>query len=75
MNTGKNKDILNNNITNNQNNTIVQNEQTEEQKVLDNLKGLLEEPDEEEEYIQDETPGTQENRVTTNSGETVIVRE
>lgn len=43
--------------------------------MLDNLKGLLEEPENEEEYIQDETQGTKEMEVTTQSGETVIVRE
>ena len=60
---------------NNQNNNVVQDNRTEEQKILDNLKGLLEEPEEKENYIQDETQGTKEMKVTTQSGETVIVRE
>ncbi len=63
------------NIVNNQNNNVVQDNRTEEQKILDNLKGLLEEPEEKENYIQDETQGTKEMKVTTQSGETVIVRE
>ena len=63
------------NIVNSQNSNVVQDNKTEEQKLLDNLKGLLEEPENEEEYIQDETQGTKEMEVTTQSGETVIVRE
>lgn len=63
------------NIVNSQNSNVVQDNKTEEQKMLDNLKELLEEPEKEEEYIQDETQGTKEMEVTTQSGETVIVRE
>jgi len=48
---------------------------TDEQKILNNLKGLLEEPDDEEDYIQDETQGTKENKIITESGETVIIKE
>ena len=54
---------------------MLQDKKTEEQKILDNLKGLLEEPTKEEDYIQDETQGTIENKVITQGGETVIVRE
>lgn len=51
----------------------VQNSYVEEQEILDNLKGLLEEP--EEVYNQDETQGTQEKKIKTNSGETIIIKE
>ncbi len=75
LNTTKTKDSTTNKTVNSQNNSVVQEEKTQEQKMLDNLKGLLEEPEEKEEYIQDETQGTKENKVITQSGETVIVRE
>lgn len=50
----------------------VQSEKKEEN-ILDNLKGLLEEST--EEYVQDETQGIKENKITTQNGETIIVRE
>lgn len=74
VNTGKIQEDTTNNVINNQSNSI-QDNRTDEQKLLDNLKGLLEEPEDEEEYIQDETQGTQENIITTENGETVIIRE
>ena len=48
---------------------------TEDEKILDNLKGLLENDETNEEYIQEEIEGENEKTITTNSGETVIVRE
>lgn len=78
LNTGKGKNISTNIVNNNESNSgnsIVQ-EKTEEEKMLENLKGLLQEPKEnKEEYIQDETEGTNEKTVTTNNGETVIIKE
>lgn len=75
LNVNKPQGNTNNHIVNNQTNNVLQDKKTEEQKILDNLKGLLEEPEEKENYIQDETQGTKEMKVTTQSGETVIVRE
>jgi len=48
---------------------------TEDEKILDNLKGLLKTDETNEEYIQEEIEGENEKTITTNSGETVIVRE
>lgn len=62
------------NNTNSVNTNIVKNNETEEQKLLNNLKGLLEDTNNED-YIQDETQGTQENKIMTESGETIIIRE
>lgn len=75
LNVNKPQGNTNNHIVNNQTNNVLQDKKTEEQKILDNLKGLLEEPTKEEDYIQDETQGTIENKVITQGGETVIVRE
>lgn len=78
LNTGKSKNIDTNIVNNNEinsSNSIMQ-EKTEEEKMIENLKGLLQEPEEnEEEYIQDETEGTNEKTVKTNNGETVIIKE
>ncbi len=75
LNTGKSKNIDTNIVNNNEINSIMQ-EKTEEEKMIENLKGLLQEPEEnEEEYIQDETEGTNEKTVKTNNGETVIIKE
>lgn len=65
------KDVRNNNLETNKNQEIV----TEEEKILDNLKGLLEGNDDTEEYTQEEIEGKEEKKIITNSGETVIVRE
>lgn len=65
------KDVRNNNLETNKNQEIV----TEEEKILDNLKGLLEGNDDTEEYTQEEIEGKEEKTIITNSGETVIVRE
>ena len=67
LNFGKDKNIINNSITTED--TNINSNDT----ILNNLKGLLEEPT--EEYEQDETQGTTENRIITQNGETIIVRE
>lgn len=62
----------------NHNNSEIKNNQeivTEDEKILDNLKGLLENDETNEEYIQEEIEGENEKTITINSGETVIVRE
>ena len=66
LNFGKDKNIINNITTDN---SITNSKDT----ILNNLKGLLEKPT--EEYEQDETQGTTENRIITQNGETIIVRE
>ena len=68
LNFGKDKNIINNITTDNS----ITTEDTNDT-ILNNLKGLLEEPT--EEYEQDETQGTTENRIITQNGETIIVRE
>ncbi|MBS1339598.1 MAG: hypothetical protein HP028_00175 [Clostridia bacterium] len=71
----KNNNIANSNVKQESiEQNVVQNKETEEQKILDNLKGLLEEPDQEE-HLEEPKPGTVEKKITTNSGETVIVKE
>lgn len=75
LNTNKAQENPTSNIENIQNNNVVQDKKIEEQKILNNLKGLLEETEDEEEYMQYEIQGTQENKVITQSGETVIVKE
>lgn len=71
----KNNNIVNSNVKQESiEQNVVQNKETEEQKILDNLKGLLEEPDQEE-PLEEPKPGIVEKKITTNSGETVIVRE
>lgn len=52
----------------------ISNNLTQEEKMKANLKGLLQESDDEE-YIQEEIEGTNETIYTTKSGETIIVRE
>lgn len=72
----ENNDGTNINEVKNVNNNEIIDEKTQKQEMLDNLKGLLEEPEEnEEEYIQDETQGTTNKVITTENGETIIVRE
>lgn len=61
--------FINNTITTENTNTNIDSKD----KILNNLKGLLEEPT--EEYEQDETPGITENKIVTQNGETIIVRE
>lgn len=74
VNTNKTQVNTTSNIVNAQKHNEAQDKNKEEQNIVDNLKGLLEES-KDEEYIQDETQGTIENKVITQGGETVIVRE
>lgn len=60
-------------ITNTTNGTN-QNELTGEEKMKENLKGLLEEPDEDY-YLQEELNDKNETVVTTKSGETIIIKD
>jgi len=71
LNFGKDKNIINNITTDNS--TTEDTNINSNDTILNNLKGLLEEPT--EEYEQDETQGTTENRIITQNGETIIVRE
>lgn len=73
VNVGKKEEatnIIKEQITNNMN----QKETDKEKQILDNLKGLLEEP-QTDDYIQEPEEGTKDKITTTNSGETVIIRE
>lgn len=72
LNFGKDKNIINNITTDNSITTEDTNINSNDT-ILNNLKGLLEEPT--EEYEQDETQGTTENRIITQNGETIIVRK
>lgn len=72
LNVRKNENVSDINQTTN---NVIEENESEEQDILDNLNGLLEETEDDEEYIQDETQGTEQNKITTNSGETVIVME
>lgn len=72
LNFGKDKNIINNITTDNSITTEDTNINSNDT-ILNNLKGLQEEPT--EEYKQDETQGTTENRIITQNGETIIVRE
>lgn len=56
------------------NNTKSQKELTQEEKMKENLKGLLEEPDEEY-YLQEELNDKNETVVTTKNGETIIIKD
>ena len=47
---------------------------TQEEKMKENLKGLLEEPDEDY-YLQEELNDKNETVVTTKSGETIIIKD
>lgn len=60
-------------ITNTTNN-IKQKELTQEEKMKENLKGLLEEPDEDY-YLYEELNDKNETIVTTKSGETIIIKD
>lgn len=60
-------------ITNTTNNTN-QKELTQEEKMKENLKGLLEEPDEDY-YLYKELNDKNETVVTTKSGETIIIKD
>lgn len=60
-------------ITNTANNTNSE-ELTQEEKMKDNLKGLLEEPDEDY-YLYEELNDKNETVVTTKSGETIIIKD
>lgn len=60
-------------ITNTTNGTN-QSELTGEEKMKENLKGLLEEPDEDY-YLQEELNDKNETVVTTKSGETIIIKD
>lgn len=60
------------------NNEIIENNNIQEEKdkeILENLKGLLEEPEKEDEYMQDEVDGINKEIITTRNGETVIIKE
>lgn len=71
----ENKKNINNEVKNVSNNNITD-EHNNKQEMLNNLKGLLEETEANEEaYIQDETQGTTNKVITTENGETIIVRE
>lgn len=80
LNTGISKNNKNNistqdirtEITNTTNNTN-QKELTGEEKMKENLKGLLEEPDEDY-YLYEELNDKNETVVTTKSGETIIIK-
>lgn len=56
------------------NDTKSQKELTQEEKMKENLKGLLEEPDEEY-YLQEELNEKNETVVTTKNGETIIIKD
>lgn len=60
-------------ITNTTNNTN-QKELTQEEQMKENLKGLLEEPDEDY-YLYEELNNKNETVVTTKSGETIIIKD
>lgn len=60
-------------ITNTANNTNSE-ELTQEEKMKDNLKGLLEEPDEDY-YLYEGLNDKNETVVTTKSGETIIIKD
>ena len=60
-------------ITNTANNTNSE-ELTQEEKMKDNLKGLLEEKDEDY-YLYEELNDKNETVVTTKSGETIIIKD
>lgn len=47
---------------------------TQEDKIKENLKGLLEESDEND-YLQEEIKNKSENVVTTKNGETIIIKD
>lgn len=69
--------LINKEDTNHNKSEIKNNQEivTEDEKILDNLKGLLENDETNEEYIQEEIEGENEKTITTNSGEIVIVKE
>lgn len=60
-------------ITNTTNSTKTK-ELTQEEKMKENLKGLLEEPDEDY-YLYEELNDKNETVVTTKSGETIIIKD
>lgn len=60
--------------TTNTTNSTKQKEITQEEKMKENLKGLLEEPDEDY-YLQEEINDKNETVVTTKSGETIIIKD
>lgn len=62
LNSGKSKHYINE--VSNTNSNIIQNEKTDEKKLLENLKGLLEET-EDEKYIEEPVEGTKETITTT----------
>ena len=55
-------------------NTTKNKELTQEEKMKENLKGLLEEPDEDY-YLNEELNDKNETVVTTKSGETIIIKD
>ena len=74
LNTRNNKGTI---IKNTKNPKIetTQNEINSEQKIMDNLKGLLEEPEDEEEQVRKELQNKKENVIVTQNGEQIIIME
>ena len=66
--------IFLNTRSSNTTNTTKNKELTQEEKMKENLKGLLEEPDEDY-YLNEELNDKNETVVTTKSGETIIIKD